>query len=66
MTLKTIEQHDEERRAAYARVASGKTGIACPCCNEELYEVDPRFLFTSSPPQKAVACKCGYKGTVLA
>lgn len=65
MALKTIKDFNADRRKVYGNAAGGpvKNGIACPECGEELWDIEPREILTSYPPQKSVAClKCGYTG----
>lgn len=38
------------------------TGIACPTCGLARYDSRPSLTLTSWPPQKNVACRCGYTG----
>ncbi|OPZ65994.1 MAG: hypothetical protein BWY85_00161 [Firmicutes bacterium ADurb.Bin506] len=64
--LKSLEQADAEARRRHEQKSSGKTGIACPACGDELYDFEPNMVLTSYPPQTRVACKCGWKGTRLA
>jgi len=40
-----------------------KNGIACPDCEEELWDSNPNMCLTSHPPQYQIHCDCGYRGT---
>lgn len=61
MTLKTVEEHDEEVRRA--RDSAKSTGVSCPRCGSELKESG--VVMMSFPPRRGVACDCGYVGSVL-
>jgi hypothetical protein len=72
--LKTLEQADAERRAAYEAAEQRRmaetgfvgNGIACPSCCAELNDVQGITLL-SNPPKKRIVChKCDYSGTRLA
>ena len=65
--MKTIEEHNWERRNAWKANAEPwmKCGIKCPQCGEELFK-DTMTTLLSNPPQKNVKCECGYKGYILA
>ena len=70
--MKTLEQHNEDRREADERrrksMQPHANGIACPGtnCGGELWDSSPGFVLTSNPPQKNVHCpKCGYHGFAL-
>ena len=40
-----------------------KNGIACPSCNAELMDSNPRVTLASYPPQKNTKCsECEYVG----
>lgn len=42
-------------------------GIACPDCDNELYDSNPNMTLMSNPPKKSIHCeKCGYKGYRIA
>ena len=64
MTLKTLEDANTEALARAERRRAGvrHNGIACPTCGKELYDSTPNFVMTSSPPQTAVGCVCGFTG----
>lgn len=64
MRLKTIEQHECERRhnepEFYVR-----NGIQCPQCGKELRDVNRNVVLTTNPPRKAVMCiDCNWTGSV--
>ena len=58
MSLKTLQDHNEQRREAIrkAREDRHKTGIACPKCGTELYNQHPDLLLASNPPQVRLDC----------
>lgn len=61
--LKTLEQHNTERREAIAeRRKPKRNGIACPKCGAELWDTYPQEALMSNPPQKAINCDCGFHG----
>ena len=66
--LKTLGEHNDARRAFYARIAQPHgNGVACPMCGKELWDSDPKMMLTTNPPQKNVHCPaCGYRGYRLA
>lgn len=72
--LKTLEQHDEEKRALYKRyedeMRNGRlNGIACPKCGAELYDTNPRITLPSNPAKKHIDCRadgCDYRGYRIA
>ena len=70
--MKTLEEHNAERRAHHdamqrAMTKQQKNGIACPKCGSELYDCTPQEMQLSSPPQKAVRCtSCTFSGYRLA
>ena len=69
--MKTLDEHNNERREAYDALRKKQephaNGIACPKCDEELWDSSPMMTLTSSPPKKDVHClKCGYRGYRLA
>lgn len=62
--LKSLEQHNMERRQAQSfALCPQPNGIACPHCSSELMDTDPSYVLASIPPQTAVHCQCGFKGT---
>ena len=68
--LKSLEEHNSQQLNAYWRLNSNApvlNGIACPDCNEELYDNNPLVTLASYPPKKNVSCiKCGYVGYRIA
>lgn len=64
--MKTLEEYNFEQLSSYLRLNSNTpvlNGIACPDCDEELYDSSPMTILTSNPPKKNVNCsKCGYVG----
>ena len=60
MTLKTIEQHNDE--VALVRKVAALSGIACPSCSENLRWTQTAFF--SMPPRRGVSCACGWSGQV--
>ena len=68
MKLKTLEDHNRERRDSYkAGVSDAQPlGIACPKCGAELVNPTPQVEFPTYPPQIRIACpKCGHQGAAL-
>jgi len=64
--LKTITQHNEERREFYMPTKPVYNGIACDECGSELIDSRPHVQKLSSIPQKDVHCSnCGWKGIVI-
>jgi len=67
MTLKTLQQHQEEKQesnrlTAIANQFPRLNGIECPKCKKELFDSDNMTL-TSNPPQKNIHCQsCDYRG----
>ena len=70
--MKTVEQHNEERRKMYEQMdeqARQPIGIHCPRdgCDGELYHAEPSMMLATFPPMKSVRCtKCSHYGTVIA
>jgi len=60
MTLKTIQQHNDE--VAAVRDAMQMSGIACPYCDKNLRWTQTTAL--SMPPRRGVSCECGWSGQV--
>lgn len=65
MTLKSLEEFNQERRASYTGFNNPRpNGIACPKCGAEMNDSKSSVTLTSNPPQVYVACpKCGHSGT---
>ncbi len=65
--IKTLEEHEAERRSAHAGIfypaQPRKNGIACPTCSAELYDSTPMEMLTVLPPRLRIHCDCGYTGT---
>ena len=41
-----------------------RSGVACPKCGEELYELQAGMIYMTCPPRKPVKCtRCGFEGT---
>lgn len=41
-----------------------RSGVACPKCGEELYELQAGMVYMTCPPRKPVKCtRCGFEGT---
>ncbi len=60
MTLKSLEEHNEERSDVRVEASNG---IACPECGAELYDARPHQALTSNPLQKRTHCSgCDYAG----
>ena len=66
--MKTLAEHNDERRDAYNQPIGGprKNGIACPKCGDELWDTNPAMTLTVNPPQKNIHCECGFRGHRLA
>lgn len=66
--LKSLEEHNAERRAAYqAASAPRPNGIACPECGTELLDSNPMVVLTTNPAKIQVRCQfCDYYGERLA
>jgi hypothetical protein len=68
MTLKSISQHENEKRKAF--LESMKTGVACPECGNELRYKNDGFFMESTftvPPKFTVICVkkgCNWKGEI--
>lgn len=64
--LKTLAEHNAARRRAYnwSLDPVNLNGIECPQCGQELHDVGNKLM--SWPPQKHIACNCGYKGLRIA
>lgn len=67
MPLKTLEEHNREARERRERARCPQpTGIACPCCGDELVDPTPGVVLPTAPLQKRVMCRtCNYKGTMV-
>ncbi len=64
--MKTIEQHEGERRHVQPE-RYAPNGIQCPQCGKELRDVNRNVVLTTNPPRKAVVCiGCNWNGTVTA
>ncbi len=62
--LKTLEEHNEERRPQPRDLL---TGIACPECGVEVLESFPGTMLMSMPPQMQIHCpECDWRGVCLA
>jgi uncharacterized protein with PIN domain len=56
----------EDRRLKESGIFEKPTGIACPQCNSELFDVATNILIGSKPARKLVYCKyCDYKSTTF-
>jgi len=65
--MQTLDEFNKQRMKFYqSNNISNKNGIACPKCGEEMFDSSPNVTLTSNPPQKNVACKCGYRGYRIA
>jgi hypothetical protein len=66
--LKSLDEHNAERWKwhSHSSISFNKpvlNGIACPKCEEELFDTNPWMTLTSNPPKKNVHCsKCDYHG----
>lgn len=60
--LKTLEEHEKERSDIYKSPSDigAPSGIACPACGKEMYDVT-NVILPGWPPRKKVSCKsCGH------
>lgn len=65
--LKSLFDYEKEKKEIYDAYINLGTGIACPCCGEELHESNSMVLLMSNPPRKNVYCKmCKSKYTITA
>ena len=68
--LKTLEEHNSERWSSHISMTDNSArlnGIACPNCNEEMYDTFPHITLTSYPAQKTIHCEnCKYSGYRIA
>ena len=69
--MKTLSEHNRERAEQYeaATQMGGPilNGIACPKCNQELFDSYPMLTLTSNPPRKDINCiGCGFRGYRIA
>ena len=65
--METLDEYNKRRLGEFDAVQKAfnhcrKNNIACPKCGSELYDTRPFETLASLPPQKAVACGCGYTG----
>jgi hypothetical protein len=69
MTLKSIDQHNDQRRAEIEALDTNNpspSGIACPECGAEM-RVDMSTVYTSDPPQRLVVCwECKFIDYIVA
>lgn len=64
--MKTLKEHNAEKFKEFKSAPYEKwrtTGVECPTCGLELM-YDTTYTLTSNPPQKRVACECGYVGSM--
>jgi uncharacterized protein with PIN domain len=68
--LKSLADHNAQFHDLYLNLNSNEprlNGLACPECNEELYDSTPMRTLASIPPKKNVHCsKCSYTGYRIA
>ena len=65
--MKTLDQHNNERRMGYEAEVDPHNGIACPECGKGMMDSEPNMTLTSNPPQKAVKCEwCDFHGYRIA
>lgn len=63
--LKSLEEHNKEFTEIYIS-RSIPNGIACPKCNNELYDTED-LVTLSFPPKRSIMCtKCNYTGYRIA
>jgi DNA-directed RNA polymerase subunit RPC12/RpoP len=61
--MKSLKEHNDERREKWRKRGIKLNGIACPECGAELYDSNPGMFLLSNPPQLDVHCEeCGYQG----
>ncbi len=58
--MKKLISLEEHNRIATQINETGGNGIACPNCDEELYDYPDNTVLTSNPPQYHIFCKCCY------
>ncbi len=60
--METLDEINREICKSYSIDNSPiKDGIKCPKCNKDLYST-PMTTSLTDPHQRAIHCKCGYKG----
>jgi hypothetical protein len=66
--MKSLEDFNaEQRKMVIFATEPHPNGIACPECDEELWDSNPMVTLTSYPAQKNIHCPlCGYKGYRIA
>jgi hypothetical protein len=64
--LKTLDEHNTQQRQYQMSMMDDTprlNGIACPNCEEEMYDTNPNIILTSFPAQKNIHCEnCKYTG----
>ena len=64
--LISLDDHDKKALAKFQLLIDNgpcKNGIACPVCDEELYDTNPSITLVSFPPKKNIHCiNCKYIG----
>lgn len=61
--LKSLEEHNQSRVVSPVEPKDWPTGIACPKCGKELYDVNPHWVLPGIPPQVDVKClACEWTG----
>ena len=62
--LKTLDEHNTEQwkyQISMMDNSARLNGIACPNCEEEMYDTNPNEKLTSYPSQKNIHCEnCKY------
>jgi len=62
----SLDDYNENKQVRFDAGIPLPTGIACPDCGDELYDVSPFEVIKAdkdNPPRKEVACQsCGFKG----
>jgi ssDNA-binding Zn-finger/Zn-ribbon topoisomerase 1 len=66
MALKTLHQHNEERKAAQETPDERKTGLSCPKCRAELLDIEGGEQAGSPALVKVRCSSCSFTGDRMA
>ena len=62
--MKTLKEHQREKRPIARRRVSSPNGIECPRCKSELHDVNNQIQLMSYPPQYRIMClECDWRGS---
>ena len=64
--LHTLNEYEAQRRHQLQANVKQYNGLQCPVCKQEMFDERPGVLMNSLPPQKFIACDCGYQTTIIA